>query len=159
MDMMVRQNTADTLSAERDPSYLDIDQNVRINESEEWMDTATFSIIFSPSGKLVYHGVRVRNRDGRRRPPTIAASADDIFNSLVNINFNNMGMFVQDDYAHYGLGEEWSRRAFILYDKYKMRTAFQTGTAYTQYLQDIENDKIHINPYLGTIITEDKKRP
>ncbi|GAH42147.1 unnamed protein product, partial [marine sediment metagenome] len=40
-------------------------------------DLTTFSIVFSPSGKMVIHNVRVWNKDGK----TSNASTDDIFNS------------------------------------------------------------------------------
>ena len=51
----------------------------------ELSDATTFSIVFSPSGKLVVHDVRVRNQrwrvsPGQRRRLAPTLSMDDIFN-------------------------------------------------------------------------------
>ena len=112
-------------------------------------DTTTFSIIFSPSGKLVIHDVRVRNRDGDYRPINPDDSMDDIFNSPVNIDIHNTGMFVQDDYAHLGLGTEPSRNRFIIYDKSEFNKVDE-NRRWSDYLKYLE--LIYINPYTGTMI-------
>lgn len=125
-------------------------------------DTTTFSIVFSPSGKLVIHEVRVRNRDG------IADSSgninnqsnDDIFNKK-NIVDNNLAMFYQDDYfnaswspwvgLNLGLGPEPSRNGFIIYDTKKLKQT-DVNHRWTNYLSQLK--LIYINPYTGTIINE-----
>ena len=57
-----------------------------IDEPNEVTDATSFSIIFSPSGKLVIHDVRVRNRDGKTEgTETLNKSKDDIFNTLTKI--------------------------------------------------------------------------
>ncbi len=127
-----------------------IDEDDDIDGFKEVRDTTAFSIIFSPSGKLVIHDVRVRNRDGDYRPINPDDSMDDIFNSPVNIDIHNTGMFVQDDYAHLGLGAEPSRGKFIIYDRLKFRQAYERCRAYSVYLEDLE--VIYINPYTGTMI-------
>lgn len=111
-------------------------------------DTCAFSIVFSPSGKMVIHNVRVRNRDGDYRPLNPDDSKDDIFNSPENISDYQIGMFVQDDYAELGLGEESSRNWFVIYD----RTLFDKMNKVERfdYLYGLE--VIHINPYTGTMI-------
>ncbi|MHC4195673.1 MAG: prepilin-type N-terminal cleavage/methylation domain-containing protein, partial [Planctomycetota bacterium] len=71
----------------------------------EWQvrDTSSFSVVFSPSGKLVIHNVRVRNRDGTLKwPDFLDNSQDDIFNTKTRVE-SGIGMFVQDDYAALGL--------------------------------------------------------
>ncbi len=101
-------------------------------------DTTTFSILFSPSGKLVIHNLWVRNRDG----DTGNGSKDDIFNTESNVQ-NGIGMFVQDS------ANELSRNSFIIYD----RTVFEKldpGSRYTDYLKDLS--VVYINPYTGTMI-------
>jgi Tfp pilus assembly protein FimT len=108
-------------------------------------DKTTFSIIFSPSGKLVIHDVQTRNRDGEA---TATTSKDDIFNVKSNVE-NGIGMFVQDNSSVSGLQDEPSRNSFIIYDK----TIFEKvnkDRRYDDYLRDLE--VIHINPYTGTMI-------
>jgi Tfp pilus assembly protein PilE len=154
MDLIVRpvairgtsQQAAEAIGAQP------INDNTWINAPEEVNDTTAFSIVFSPSGKLVIHEVRVRNRDGHYRPTTLSDSSDDIFNSPENIFYNNTGMFIQDDYAYLGLGAEMSRNSFIVYDTKKFKQAYNNGNAYSGYLNQLK--PIYINPYTGTIINE-----
>jgi type II secretory pathway pseudopilin PulG len=130
-----------------------IDLDNEISTTEDFNDTTTFSIVFSPSGKLVIHDVRVRNRDGKiDSSPT--QSLDDIFNTEKQITNLTApcGMFYQDDYTNLGLGQEASRNSFIIYD----RTVFEKlnpGSRYTDYLEDLaKKEVVYINPYTGTII-------
>jgi hypothetical protein len=120
-------------------------------------DTTTFSIIFSPTGKLVIHEVRVRNKDGYRDTASdTRISNDDIFNKKLQVQAS-VAMFYQDDYTALGLGAEYSRSSFIIYDK----TAFdlREGQPYpkvdparrwSEYLS--RQRPVCINPYTGTII-------
>ncbi|MFB0524028.1 MAG: Tfp pilus assembly protein FimT/FimU, partial [Phycisphaerae bacterium] len=81
-----------------DPALSDQQRDNLIDEDRELTDTTTFSIIFSPSGKLVVHGIRVRNRDGY--PDTSVntfVSNDDVFNKKAQVDAA-VGMFYQDDY-------------------------------------------------------------
>lgn len=126
----------------------------------ELTDLTAFSIIFSPSGKMVIHDVRVRNRDGVYRPDNglgdpDKVSMDGIFNSPENITNYSIGMFMQDDYASLGLWKESSRRSLIIYEKQKFRRAYEKGRAYSDYLWKLIPDTIYINPYTGTIISTD----
>ena len=126
-----------------------IDLDNEISTTEDFNDTTTFSIIFSPSGKLVIHDVRVSNRDGR----TTTTSKDDIFNTKSNVK-NGIGMFLQDESTG-DLKEEPSRNSFIIYD----RTVFEKlnpGSRYTDYLEDLaKKEVVYINPYTGTMINRD----
>ncbi len=149
MDLMVRTNHGMTPQAAEDSDDQSIDTDSLIDGSEELRDTTAFSIIFSPSGKLVIHDVRVRNKDGDYRPIDPDDSMDDIFNSPVNIDIHNTGMFVQDDYAHLGLGEEPSRNRFIIYDKSEFNKV-DKSKRWSDYLKYLE--VIYINPYTGTMI-------
>lgn len=120
----------------------------------ELRDLTTFSIVFSPSGKMVIHDVRVRNRNGQ----TNDSSNDDIFNTANNVTnpANPVGMFVQDDYLlPWGLGEEPSRNSFVIYEREKFRQAYERGQAYMGYLVRLGPETIYINPYTGTIISTD----
>ncbi len=126
-------------------------------------DTTTFSIIFSPSGKLVIREVRVRNRDGDTATSS-TYSDDDTFNTISQIEAG-FGMFLQDDYyagyrtppgktppPNLGVGPEPSRNSFIIYDTKKFRQAYNNGIPYSGYLNQLK--QIYINPYTGTIINK-----
>jgi hypothetical protein len=126
-----------------------------INEPRELTDTTTFSIVFAPSGKLVIHGVRIRNKDSKTdasSPP----SNDDVFNTLAKITdpTNPAGMFLQDDYfegsLNLGLGPEPSRNSFIIYEQKEFKRAYESGQAWSGYLKGLE--PFYINAYMGTII-------
>ncbi len=111
-------------------------------------DTTSFSIVFSPAGKLVIHQVRARNRDGVFRPEG-SESLDSVFNGHENVRDYDCGMFIQDDYANLGLGAELSRNNFIIYDKRALE-AVNADSRWTDYLQHLE--VIYISPYTGRII-------
>jgi len=133
-----------------------VDSDGRINDDWEVADTTTFSIIFSPSGKLVIHDVQVRNRNGLYQPDNGDAnpdkhSMDDIFNSLKNIEDYNIGMFVQDDYPSDGFDKEPSRNSFVIYDR-KEFDKVGVSTRWSDYLYKLE--RIYINPYIGTMINQ-----
>jgi type II secretory pathway pseudopilin PulG len=140
-----------------------IDSDVEIDNANVFRDTTSFSIIFSPSGKLVIHDVRVRNRDGIFQPnndPTLndpsKVSMDEVFNSPVNITNYGIGMFIQDDYPAMGLWAESSRNSFvIIYEKDKFQQARKMGRAWSDYLQQEARDRIYINAYTGTMILPD----
>lgn len=135
-----------------------ISDNLDIDEPNEFTDTTTFSIIFSPSGKMVIHDVRVRNRNGRTETnETANVSRDDIFNTWTKITdpLNPVGMFVQDDYVDEGLVQEPSRSGFVIYEKDKFQQAFDRRLPYSDYLRQVVPQAIYINPYTGRIISPD----
>lgn len=137
-----------------------ISGDLDIDELEEITNATTFSVIFSPSGKLVIHDVQVRNRDGFvDSAANTGISRDDVFNKKAQVD-NGIGMFYQDDYFGapwsvqpvLGLGPEPSRRSFVIYDREKFRQAFQNGRPYSGYLGSLLPEIIFINPYTGTMI-------
>ncbi len=126
------------------------------NDVSELNDALTFSVVFSPSGKLTVHDVRVRNRDGVNQPANLSDSSDEIFNSPVNIISNGRGMFVQDDYPTFGLTQEASRTQFVLCDRQRLRSTFnitRVGQDYLSLLTD--EDIIYVSPHTGTLISSD----
>jgi hypothetical protein len=130
-----------------------IGADVDIDEPIELNNATAFSVIFSPSGKLVIHDVRIRNRDGDYRPLNLNDSMDDIFNSPENISNFRTGMFVQDDYPSLGLSGELSQRSFVIYDRREFKQAYERGRAYSDYLSKlIPGEVIQINPYTGTMV-------
>lgn len=164
MDLRVRTNRAANATAAADP----LDEPLTVGRLDDTIpsnlgpdgknvyvaDTSTFSIIFSPAGKLVVHNVRLRNKNGVYRPDNsvpATVSTDDLFNSPANIANLKVGMFVQDDYPELGLGAEPSRGRFVICD----RTQFDELNAQGRlnYLNSLE--LININPYTGTIISAD----
>jgi len=135
------------------------------------IDTTTFSIVFSPAGKLVIHDVQVRNRDGYAdRISHTFISYDDIFNKLKQVDAKfrgsdlhsaavpGVGMFVQDDWGeplnvpYLGLGKEKSRNSFIIYDRQQFERAYPAGVAWSDYLYKLAGRMIYVNPYTGTIV-------
>jgi type II secretory pathway pseudopilin PulG len=132
---------------------IDIVGDTAIDTDIELIDTTTFSIIFSPSGKLVTHGIWVRNRDSK----TDNSSLDDIFNTAYNVETAKIAKFHQDDYfansgnPNLGLGPEPSRIAFVIYEAEKFNLAYLNKHAWSQYLYQLT--PTYINPYTGTIVS------
>jgi prepilin-type N-terminal cleavage/methylation domain-containing protein len=124
--------------------------DVNINESKELIDTTTFSIVFSPAGKLVINDVQTRNKDGKNYNDN--SSTDNVFNIAVNVN-NGTAMFLQDDYPSlpngWGLDKEKSRNKFIIYDRQRFNT-LAPSQRYSKYLKDLQS--IFVNPYTGQLI-------
>jgi len=140
--------------ANPDPQYSGddtIDSDIEMNPPQALTDTTAFSIIFSPSGKLVIHDVRIRNRDGQGDSPSYGDSFDDIFNKKAEVEAG-IAMFYQDDYAALGLGQELSRNSFIIYEQEKFRQAYERGQAWSDYLRKLVPEAIYINAYTGTMI-------
>ena len=136
-----------------------INFDTEIDNVEQLSDTTTFSVVFSPSGKMVIHDVRVRNRNGKKDSSS-PQSLDDIFNTEKQITNLTApcGMFYQDDYfsgspPDLGIGPELSRNRFVIYDRNTFRQVYETGQAYSQYLKDLKGSMIYINPYTGTMIS------
>jgi type II secretory pathway pseudopilin PulG len=136
-----------------------VDDDIEINNVNLFNDMTSFSIIFSPSGKLVIHNVRVRNRDGIYQPDNgnpDKLSMDNVFNSPVNISNHGVGMFIQDDYPQMGFWRESSRHSFvIIYEKDKFEQARARGRAWSDHVAQTASDRIYINSYTGTMILPD----
>lgn len=135
-----------------------IDSDAEIDAPEELRDTTTFSVIFSPSGKLLIQEVRVRNRHGIPDTPARAGdiSGDNVFNKKAQVDAGT-AMFYQDDAAYLpmGLGPEYSRNRFVIYDRDKFARAYKAGKPWSDYLAALTAETIYINPYTGTIISKD----
>ncbi len=141
-------------------------------------DLTTFSIVFSPSGRLVVHPVRVRNRDGEPMPANDAGSTkvshDDIFNSAVNICRYKEGMFLQDDYSatknlgtrgtsgfmELGLGQEDSVTNFFMYERATLRTVYaklkRSDPDVILFLNEQRKNKsVYVSSYTGDLVSSD----
>jgi type II secretory pathway pseudopilin PulG len=151
---------------------------VELRRAGALSDVTTFSIVFSPSGKLVVHDVRVRNRDGVYLPANGSGSTkvshDDIFNSVENVCRYKEGMFIQDDYAalknvgtrgdpgfmELGLGKEASVTSFMIYDTGIVRSRYGLPTpgpaGLFDYLDALRKNKsIYMSPYTGDLISSE----
>lgn len=125
------------------------DPDAEIDEPADVNDVTTFSIIFSPSGKLVIHDVQVRNKDGYR-DSYLATSNDDVFNKRAQVR-DGTAMFYQDDYQDEGYDEEPSRSSFIIYDR-NIFDSVALDRRWSDYLWKLQQEPVFINPYTGTII-------
>ena len=164
MDLMVRTNhgtlwtdAADPLSEPLRVEYLDQTNPLNLGPDQKnkyLTDASSFSIIFSPAGKLIMRDVRVRNRHGIYRPDNRVSdrvSADDIFNSPENMANYGVGMFVQDDYAELGLGAELSQNRLIIYDRIQFGKL--SAPERFRYINSLQI--VYINPYTGAMISPD----
>lgn len=146
MDFYVNQDAYDRIS------------DTELDSEEGINDATTFSILFSPAGKLIVRQVQTRNRDG---DVSDNDSEDDIFNTEDRVE-DGFAMFIQD----YGLNtpsknileieKEPSRRAFIIYDRNIFRS-LDKDNRYTDYIEDFVEEKagksmVYINQYTGRII-------
>jgi hypothetical protein len=140
MDLEIRKDYTQAKPSDSD----EIIDNGGIDTEEELRDTTTFTIIFSSAGKLVTHQVWVRNRDCLKT----GFSADKVFNTDTVVNAGD-ALLYQDDYPAEGLGQEYSRKSFIIFDK-KTLDAVDTDFRWTDYLSKLE--KIYLNPYTGELV-------
>jgi len=117
-----------------------------INTPQEIRDATAFSIIFSPAGKLVQHDVRIRN----------VGDNDMIFNKnyewetdLEPAEYVQPLLFI-DDYPAEGLGQELSRKNFVVVEKNKINSIppEQRWSRYLKFLQ-----RIYVAPYSGELLT------
>jgi prepilin-type N-terminal cleavage/methylation domain-containing protein len=158
MDRMVVTRSSDAKSVESE-DLIRIDGN--LDSDQEVNDTTTFSLIFSPSGRLVTHEVRIRNRDGVPGDPDEQndpkTSDDDVFNTRARIAdaTRPRGMFLQDDYPQRGLGPERGRLSFVIYRTREFEQAFGAKKAYSGYLAGLENQVLYVMPLNGAIASRD----
>ena len=120
-----------------------------ITNADDITDTTTFSIVFSPSGKLVIQDVDLRNFDGLYY--TNNDSRDTVFNTEYNVE-KGIAMFLQDqDDPTDGLEEEQSRRCFAIYNEEEFDNLNSTEE-YEKFLAELRESMVYINPYTGTFI-------
>lgn len=135
-----------------------VNSNNEIDEQYELDDVTTFSILFSPSGKLIVKGLYVRNRDNRTSSDSFV-SYDPIFNiaEVVEGNVSDReAMFYQDeDNDPLGIGVEKSRRSFVIYDKNEFKKVYENGNAWSEYLYKLK--PIYVNAYSGELIKKNSK--
>jgi Tfp pilus assembly protein PilE len=113
-----------------------------INTASGIFSNTDFTVLFSPSGKLVIHRLLVRNRNNVNDD----SSMDDVFNSFTNVNDNNIGMFIQDSAV------EDSRNNFYIYNTKKFKQAYDSGKPYSGCLSQLK--PVYVNSYTGTIVEQ-----
>jgi len=131
----------------------EIDADDQVDSLAELTDVMTFSLVFSPSGKLVVlNGVRVWNRQGRTRS-SAAQSPDAVFNSQTQVMEKPvLAMLYQDDYPELGLGPESSRKSFVVCERSALRGAYEQRQVWTDCLQYRVADRTFVSPYTGKLI-------
>jgi prepilin-type N-terminal cleavage/methylation domain-containing protein len=120
----------------------------------------TFSIVFSPTGKLIIEPVRIENKDGRTTAnETATLSDDEVFNTLAKLTnttpANRHGMFLQDDNkgsvpAFSFVGQEYSRNSFVIYDRERLSSCFQKNQRWVDCIGKLQ--VYYVNSYTGTLI-------
>ena len=126
-------------------SVVDISNDSHISSFADVNDTTTFSILFSPSGRLISHSLWVRNKDNDGGN----GSNDAVFNSEQNTR-SGISMFFQDENPGSEYVIESSRNSFVIYNRQEFRNSFDNGVPFSGYLDFLE--PIYINPYTGTMI-------
>lgn len=104
------------------------------------LDASTFSVVFSPQGKLTTHAVQC-----------LLSSAEDTVFNITNKVESGDAMFLQDDLSNDGIGPEMSVQTFMIYSKKQYRQTIATARC-SNYLDNIESD--YISPYTGEIVME-----
>ena len=113
-----------------------------INSPQKWTDTNTFSILFSPAGKVIQHTLRVRS----------VSPNDSVFNTPENVTapVNPIGILIQDGYPDRGLDDlEMSRTTFFIYNKKELE-AVNPAQRWSAYLSRIKPTMV--SPYTGELI-------
>ncbi|MBN1124243.1 MAG: hypothetical protein JXA82_04485, partial [Sedimentisphaerales bacterium] len=159
MDTRIRTSTDSASDSSDTPIQVGVIPNVNsaasdqnIDEDFELTDAQTFSVVFSKSGRLVTHDVRVWNRDGVYDD----TSTDDIFNTLDNINVNQTGRFIQDNYPAMGLGQEPSRNCFWVFNRNEFEAvpATQRWSGFLRF-----QEELYVSPFTGEIVNKEKTNP
>lgn len=130
-----------------------------------YLDATTFSVVFNASGKLTTGLIWVRNKDSISDVPSEIShnSVDRVFNKKDRVDGGN-AMFYQDDYGgspvsvysdNYGIGPEWSRQSFRIFNKKDYRSA-PAHLKDTNYLSKLATEKI--SPYTGEIIVDYREK-
>jgi len=136
-----------------DQSAVDADDD--LDTLPELRDVTTFSLIFSPAGRLITHEVRVWNRHGRTDSSS-TTSTDSVFNSQTEVaEGESRAMFLQDDYPELGLGPESSRMSFIVCEKVGLVEAYTKKLLWTNYLQYRMAERVYVSPYTGNLISSE----
>jgi len=108
------------------------------------LDTTTFSLVFSPNGKLVIRFVPVLRKN--------------FLDAIFNAPSNNPNPMFQDDYDDFPppwpYQQEFSRNSFVIYEKDRFNQALANGVPWSGYLENESLNAVYINPYTGTMINK-----
>ena len=119
-----------------DISSIAIDADID-DDMQELPNATTFSIVFSPSGKLVIHDVQVLRKN--------------IYDRVFNDPTLPVKPMFEDDFfiASPPYQKEASRNRFVIYDKVQFGK-IDIDRRWSDYLSGLE--VIYINPYTGTMV-------
>ena len=97
-------------------------------------DMMAFSIVFSPSGRVVVHDVRMAYGTGELSARFISDGPTTASNGYL---------------------QEPSRTGFLIFDRKEFNQAYERGAAWTQYLSRMASGMVYVSPYTGRIISTD----
>ena len=126
------------------------------DSNDKMTDVTSFSIIFSPAGKLVTHEVRIRNKYGKISSDTYDPTKvpyDDTFNTEAIVS-GGLALLYQDDLilSGFGPGPEYSRKSFLIYNVEAFKK-INPAMRWSGYLQDLYlTGRIFVNPHSGEIV-------
>jgi len=147
--------TRDSQNRIRMDEQSSINSDDDLDTLSELRDVTTFSLVFSPAGKLIVHDVRVWNRHGRTASSS-KESTDSVFNSATEVvEGDTKAMFYQDDYPEMGLGPEPSRMSFVVCEKNRLRDGYTRKRLWTDYLQYRVAERVYVSPYTGNLISSE----
>ena len=118
---------------------------VQSDADVEMLDITSFTIVFSPAGKLVIREVRVSG--------TLAS--DRVFNSVSQIETLGLKepVFVQDSDSSASRHGEYSRDRFYVYDRRLLKQAADNDHPWEEYLRDqVYPRPLFISPYTGQLV-------
>jgi type II secretory pathway pseudopilin PulG len=139
----------------------DSQNDTLIDTPLELADISTFTVVFSPQGKLTNHLVRIRNlnalADGSP-DGVIDSTIDTIFSTVDNVEAER-AMFHQDDYPNpdiagsidLGLQEENSVQNFYVYSKLEFN-GIPVNLRWSNYFKALAPE--YISPYTGELVME-----
>jgi prepilin-type N-terminal cleavage/methylation domain-containing protein len=139
-----------------------INSDSSIDTEAELRDALTFSIIFSPSGRLIKPQVLVRNKDNVANPDNeggIRISYDSVFNSFSNVTSTDKlyqaGQFFQDNANSGaidpidGLEQETAADALMIFSREDFENV-DPGYRWSDFLDFVK--PFNINTYSGELI-------
>lgn len=138
----------------------DADKDISVDSDIKLTNACTFSVVFSPAGKMSVHLVRIRNKDGKTNNDSVPVPSNDtVFNIYDAIQDKWFGKFIQDDYPalqmpenpDLGLAEENSVTGFFLYSKGDF-SQIRSNQRFTAYFKRLKSE--YISPYTGELMIE-----
>jgi prepilin-type N-terminal cleavage/methylation domain-containing protein len=117
------------------------------------VDMTTFTVLFSPAGKVAIEKVRVRGVGGKQGGNQ-RVSDDRVFNTPEAIQASKLPppVFLMDDNGA-GRYEEFSRDRLYILERSRLEEALAQGNPWEGFLQnEVATRPIYVSPYSGQLI-------